>query len=228
MTEKKSKSSTLWEEIKRRKVVRVVVAYLLVGWGLIQIADGTLQPLHLPEWAGTLVVWLVALGFPITVTLAWVLDITPKGIKVTGPVEESDEVSSAPTDASIAVLPFVNMSGDPDNEYFSDGLSEELINLLTRLQSLRVCSRTSSFSLKGKNIDMPTIASQLGVRHVLEGSVRRAGDRPAYALAQSPASERPSSKGAPRRRASRADTEARPRDRQGMQAPGFGTVVAPK
>lgn len=177
MTEKKSKSSTLWEEIKRRKVVRVVVAYLLVGWGLIQIADATLQPLHLPEWAGTLVVWLVALGFPITVTLAWVLDITPKGIKVTGPVEESDEVSSAPTDASIAVLPFVNMSGDPDNEYFSDGLSEELINLLTRLQSLRVCSRTSSFSLKGKNIDMPTIASQLGVRHVLEGSVRRAGDR---------------------------------------------------
>ena len=177
MTEKKSKSSTLWEEIKRRNVVRVVVAYLLVGWGLIQIADATLQPLHLPEWAGTLVVWLVALGFPITVTLAWVLDITPKGIKVTGPVEEGDEVSSAPSDASIAVLPFANMSGDPDNEYFSDGLSEELLNLLTQLQSLRVCSRTSSFSLKGKNIDMPTIASQLGVRHVLEGSVRRAGDR---------------------------------------------------
>ncbi|MCH7821904.1 MAG: hypothetical protein IIA07_07805 [Proteobacteria bacterium] len=177
MTAQKSKSSTLWEEIKRRKVVRVVVAYLVVGWGLIQIADATLQPLHLPDWAGTLVVWLVALGFPITVILAWVLDISPKGIKVTGPADESDEVSSAPADASIAVLPFVNMSGNPDNEYFSDGISEELLNLLSRLQSLRVCSRTSSFALKGKNIDMPTIANRLGVRHVLEGSVRRVGDR---------------------------------------------------
>lgn len=177
MIDKKSKSSVLWQEIIRRKVTRVVVAYLLVGWGLIQIADATLQPLHLPEWAGTLVVWLVALGFPVTVVLAWVLDVTPKGIKVTEPVADSDEVSSALSDASIAVLPFVNISGNADNEYFSDGLSEELLNLLSQLQSLRVCSRTSSFALKGKDIDMPTIAKQLGVRYVLEGSVRRDGDR---------------------------------------------------
>jgi adenylate cyclase len=182
MTEEKPRPSTLWDEIKRRKVVRVVIAYVLVGWGLIQIADATIEPLRLPEWAGTLVVWLVALGFPFAIVLAWVLDITPEGIRVTGAVEDETaeaeaEAPATPADNSIAVLPFVNMSGDPDNEYFSDGLSEELLNLLACLQSLRVSSRTSSFALKGKTIDMPTVARRLGVRHVLEGSVRRAGNR---------------------------------------------------
>ena len=159
--------------MKRRKVARVIFTYLIVGWLLIQIADVTIEPLHLPEWSGTLVIWLVGLGFPIAIVLAWVLDVTPAGVKVTGPAEASD----APSDASVAVLPFINMSGNADNEYFSDGLSEELLNLLTRLQSLRVCSRTSSFALKGTTVDMPTIARQLNVRHVLEGSVRRSGDR---------------------------------------------------
>jgi len=173
MAEEQSKAARFWQEIKRRKVVRVVIAYLIVGWGLIQIADVTLQPLHLPDWAGTLVIWLIGLGFPIAVILAWVLDVTPEGVKVTQAAPKTGSTS----DASIAVLPFVNMSGDPENEYFSDGLSEELLNLLTRLQSLRVCSRTSSFALKAKDIDMPSIAKQLGVRNVLEGSVRRSGNR---------------------------------------------------
>jgi adenylate cyclase len=167
-----SRLSRLWQEIKRRKVVRVILAYLVVGWALIQVADATLQPLHLPDWAGTLVIWLVGLGFPVAVILAWVLDVTPQGIQVT-----KSASGLRPPDASLAVLPFVNLSGDEDNEYFSDGLSEELLNLLTRLRSLRVCSRTSSFALKGKALDMPTIAKQLNVRHVLEGSVRRVGDR---------------------------------------------------
>jgi adenylate cyclase len=173
MSDKPTETSGFWAELKRRKVARVVVTYLVVGWLLIQIADVTIEPLHLPDWSDTLVIWLVGLGFPIAVVLAWVLDVTPAGVKVTGPVELSD----APSDASIAVLPFVNMSGSADNEYFSDGLSEELLNLFTRLQSLRVCSRTTSFALKGTTIDMPTIARQLNVRYVLEGSVRRSGDR---------------------------------------------------
>ena len=78
---------------------------------------------------------------------------------------------------SIAVLPFVNMSGDPENEYFSDGISEEILNLLTKLPKLRVSSRTSSFAFKGKDIEMPAVAQRLGVGTILEGSVRRAGDR---------------------------------------------------
>src|SRR5690606_34463866 len=78
---------------------------------------------------------------------------------------------------TIAVLPFVNMSGDAENEYFSDGISEEILNLLTKLPQLKVSSRTSSFNLKGEKIDIPTAARQLGVGTILEGSVRRAGDR---------------------------------------------------
>jgi len=78
---------------------------------------------------------------------------------------------------SIAVLPFVNMSDDPGNEYFSDGISEELLNLLAKIPELRVISRSSAFSFKGKDFDMPTIAAQLNVAHVLEGSVRKAGNQ---------------------------------------------------
>lgn len=78
---------------------------------------------------------------------------------------------------SIAVLPFVNRSPDPDNEYFSDGLSEELLNVLARIPELRVASRTSSFAFKGRNEDVRRIGEQLGVRTVLEGSVRRLGNK---------------------------------------------------
>ncbi len=78
---------------------------------------------------------------------------------------------------SIAVLPFVNMSSDPEQEYFSDGIAEELLNLLTRVSELRVVARTSSFSLKGQNLEIPEIAKRLKVAHVLEGSVRKSGNR---------------------------------------------------
>jgi TolB-like protein len=91
--------------------------------------------------------------------------------------EEVTEISEpADTQKSIVVLPFVNMSSDPDQEYFSDGLSEELLNVLAQVKDLRVISRTSAFAFKGKDMDIPTIAAQLGVSHVLEGSVRKAGN----------------------------------------------------
>src|SRR5262249_5764108 len=77
---------------------------------------------------------------------------------------------------SIAVLPFVNMSDDKSNEYFSDGISEELLNLLAKIPQLQVTARTSSFAFKGKEVGIPEIARSLHVAHVLEGSVRKAGD----------------------------------------------------
>ena len=86
----------------------------------------------------------------------------------------------APLDAgvpSIAVLPFVNMSRDEENEYFADGLSEELLNVLAKIKGLRVASRTSAWSFKGTRTDIPTIAQKLGVAHLLEGGVRKAGNR---------------------------------------------------
>jgi TolB-like protein len=78
---------------------------------------------------------------------------------------------------SIAVLPFVNLSSDPEQAYFSDGISEELLNLLAKIRELRVISRSSAFSYKGKDIDIPTVAKELNVTHVLEGSVRKSGDK---------------------------------------------------
>ena len=83
----------------------------------------------------------------------------------------------AGAEKSIAVLPFVNMSADPENEYFSDGISEEILNALTRVEGLQVTARTSSFSFKGKNEDVRQIGTKLGVATVLEGSVRRSGKR---------------------------------------------------
>ncbi len=78
---------------------------------------------------------------------------------------------------SIAVLPFVNMSNDPEQEYFSDGISEEILNLLAKVPGMRVTSRSSAFSFKGQNLDVPTMAAKLNVAHVLEGSVRKSGNQ---------------------------------------------------
>ena len=166
---------TLFSELKRRKVIRMVVAYLLVGWALIQIADATFEPLNLPAWAGPMVVWLVALGFPVAVILAWVLDVTPEGIKVTTAETPESATRPKPPDLSIAVLPFVNMSDDVANEYFCDGLTEELLNLLGNIKGLRVSSRTSSFAFKDQAADIKAVARALNVAYILEGSVRKAG-----------------------------------------------------
>jgi serine/threonine protein kinase/Flp pilus assembly protein TadD len=99
-----------------------------------------------------------------------------KGVAA-GPPARRDTPRPAPAGASIAVLPFVNRSPDPDNEYFSDGLAEELIIALSKLERLHVAARTSSFAYKGKNEDVRQIGRQLNVQTVLEGSVRRAGNR---------------------------------------------------
>ncbi len=85
--------------------------------------------------------------------------------------------TSEAIDKSIAVLPFVNMSDDKEQEYFSDGLSEELLNLLAKVPELKVIGRTSSFAFKGKNEDLRSIAQKLGVAHLLEGSVRKDGNK---------------------------------------------------
>src|SRR5678816_67598 len=90
---------------------------------------------------------------------------------------EARPVASVPESPSIAVLPFVNMSDDAANEYFADGLAEELLNVLSRIRGLRVASRTSAFSFKGAKVDIPTVAQKLNVAAILEGSVRKAGNR---------------------------------------------------
>lgn len=191
-------------ELRRRRVVRVAVVYAIAGWVVIEVASTMLPGLNLPDWTVTLVIALVVLGFPIAVGMGWMFDLGPRGVERTPAAVPPPQPQTAPpapqpgadtpagsiahlptpplpaADAdrrAIAVLPFVNMSGEAENEYFSDGISEEILNLLAKLPQLKVASRTSSFNFKGKQVGIPAVARELGVGTVLEGSVRRAGDR---------------------------------------------------
>jgi adenylate cyclase len=175
-----------YRELKRRKVIRVAIVYTVVTWLIVEISSVMLPELLLPEWSVRLVIVLALIGFPIALVLAWAFELTPDGAQVQSKPAESEESEPvAEPDApqpgdgihSVAVLPFMNLSNDPENEYFSDGMSEELLNLLCKLPQLTVASRTSSFSFKGKNVDMSTVAKQLGVDVILEGSVRRSDGR---------------------------------------------------
>jgi len=183
--------SGLFSELRRRSVIKVALAYGVVAWLLMQVVSTIKEPLHLPEWFDTAVIVLLIIGFPIALVLAWAFDLTPQGLKrdsKDSPAAQSAEENDPPASAvltktndeprqSIAVLPFVDMSPDGNQEYFSDGIAEELLNQLTRLRDLHVAGRTSSFSFKGKNEDLRAIGQKLNVAHILEGSVRKSGNR---------------------------------------------------
>ena len=183
--ERKLSLKGFFAELRRRRVIRVLLLYAIGGWIIIQVAATVLPGLNVPAWSVTLVIVLVALGLPLAAIVAWAFDVDDAGIRraqVAPPARHAGRAAVAVTPdddgrRSIAVLPFVNMSGDPENEYFSDGISEEILNLLTKLPMLRVSSRTSSFAFKGKKAHIPAVAQRLGVTTILEGSVRRAGER---------------------------------------------------
>ena len=198
-------------ELKRRKVVHVGIAYLVVGWLAVQVASIGLPAFEAPAWTLRAFILVVMLGFPIAVVMAWVFDRTPEGLRfeaatlgnkrvytvaavlaalalgwfLRGGVAEvaapaSDAVATPGAELgeqSTAVLPFVNMSSDKENEYFSDGLTETLLHKLAQVRELRVAARTSSFAFKGKQEDIRAIGRALGVATVVEGSVQRAGDK---------------------------------------------------
>ncbi len=187
-------------ELKQRKVFRVGAAYLVVGWVLVQVADVALPAFGAPEWSMRLVILVTALGFPLALVLTWALEVTPDGIKATPRKVGNKRMASVAaiffalalgwyflgqpalrqqviaSERSIAVLPFVNMSGDKANEYFSDGLAETTLDMLAQVKDLKVIARTSSFAFKGKQADMREIGRALGAAHLLEGSVQQAGD----------------------------------------------------
>ena len=202
------------EELKRRNVFKVGIAYVVAAWLIIQVSTNLEEALALPEWFDAMVVSLVGLGFPVALVLSWALEITPDGVKLEKNVDRSESITSptgqkinyiiigvlvlalgffiwerqtgrVPTietasnddKVSIAVLPFVNMSSDPEQEFFSDGITEEILNVLARYDALKVTSRTSAFAFKNKDISIPAIAEALNVSHVVEGSVRRAGNQ---------------------------------------------------
>jgi TolB-like protein/Tfp pilus assembly protein PilF len=169
-----------FEELKRRKVFRVGIAYVVGAWILTQIADVTFEPLNLPAWSTSLVLWLLILGFPVALFLAWALEVTPDGIKRTvprrKPVAARKTASATDATSSIAILPFVDMSPEKDQDHFCEGMAEEIINSLARISGVQVASRTASFQFKGTTMDIDAIGHQLNVNTVLEGSVRKAGE----------------------------------------------------
>jgi len=202
--------SGLFNELKRRNVVRVGVAYILVAWLLAQVAELALDSFDAPGWVIKSVLLLLALGLPVALFFAWAFELTPEGLKKEKDVDRSQSITpqtghklnaliigvliiavgmlladkfmlpSADTSTninSIAVLPFVDMSPAKDQEYFTDGLTENLLHALAQIRELKVAGRTSSFAFKGLNTDLRDIGEQLNVSSILEGSVQKAGAR---------------------------------------------------
>ena len=171
-----------FDELKKRKVIKVGVTYLIASWVVMQLADTIFPAMNLPDWSTSLVLGLLIVGMPLALVLSWVFDITSGGIRRTPDATPADTAatpgsSTLPDGPSIAVLPFPDMSAEKDQEHFCDGLTEELLNVLTRIPNLRVASRTSSFSFKGKDTDLKSVAEKLQVAYILEGSVRKSGNR---------------------------------------------------
>jgi TolB-like protein/tetratricopeptide (TPR) repeat protein len=207
---------SLFTELKRRKVFRAAVVYAATGFVVLQVADIMLPRLGVPEWAMSLIVLLVALGFPVALVLAWALELTPDGIRRTesatphepapsllgrktllaatlliivgaglsagwflksgGPAPDLVAVSALHTPGSVAVLPFDNFAVE-DEDYFSDGITEDIIAQLTRVPDLTVVSRTSAMRYRNTDLTVRQIGAELGVGAILEGSVRRADGR---------------------------------------------------
>lgn len=182
----------VFAELKRRKVLQTALIYLTAAWLLLQVADLLLGMLDVPRWALRLVFVLLLIGFPLALILSWTHQLTADGLRRERDADTADDhgealetaasgrvpSSLAPADEdSIAVLPFANMSDDPSNLHFADGLSEELLNLLSRMPGLRVVARTSSFAFRDRAIGAEAISRELNVTHLLEGSVRRSGKR---------------------------------------------------
>ncbi|MCK5650261.1 MAG: tetratricopeptide repeat protein [Gemmatimonadetes bacterium] len=173
-----SKVSFFLSELKRRKVYHVAVVYVLVGLGVAQGADWAFDLLELPNVASQLVAVLLALGLPVALVLAWAYEVRPDRPMPEEPSSPTAiDTPEATRSNSIVVLPFENLSADEDQEYFCDGMTEELINALCHVEDLKVIARTSAFAFKGQHVDIREIGRKLDVEHLVEGSVRKVGER---------------------------------------------------
>ena len=168
-----------FKQLKKRKVVRVALVYVIVGWVVMQVGEVVLEGLGVPSWSLSLLIVMVLLGFPIALVLAWAYELTPHGIRkesshhIESVTEIDDFQEGAP---SIAVLPFDDMSEKGNQQYFCDGIAEEILNALCKVANLRVASRVSSFRFATKQDDIKEIGRKLRVQSILEGSVLKAGE----------------------------------------------------
>src|SRR2546429_8045488 len=193
--------SGFFEEVRRRKVYRVAAAYVIAAGFIIQISSAVFPAWELPNWAFRLVVVFLLIGFPISLILAWAYDITPQGIRATpaprthrrrniimliaiGVIASATagffllpRASAHKIEKSIAVLPFQSLSDEKENAYFADGMQDDILTNLSKIGDLKVISRTSVMPYRGKTSNVREIGKALGVATILEGSVRRVGNR---------------------------------------------------
>ena len=216
----------LFDELKRRNVIRVAVAYVVSAWLVLQVADVAINNIGAPEWVFSVFLLAGAVFFVPVLVFSWAYEITPEGVKKESEVDRSHSIThrtgrkldlitigmlvavvafvmaertwfsqpvevatDAPvditseitattaSDKSIAVLAFDDLSPEGDQAFFVEGLSEEILNVLAQVPGLKVAGRTSSFAFKGKDSDLREIGEALNVAHILEGSVRKAGNR---------------------------------------------------
>ena len=174
-------AETFFAELKRRKVYSVAIAYVVAGWALAQGIAQVLPVFDIPNWVVRLLVVLIVLGFPVALTLSWFFDFTRYGIVRTPdrpPQPSSDAVDpSISQERSIAVLPFKDLSAGPERDYLGEGIAEEILTALSKVDNLRVAARRSSFWFKDRDAELSEVASKLNVEHVVEGSIRRDGNR---------------------------------------------------
>src|SRR5260370_9958576 len=192
-----------FDELKRRKVYRVAIAYIVAGWALAQGLAQVLPVFEISNSAIRIVIALLLIGFPVALVLAWVFDMTPQGIKATPSVAAGSHrrrnilmlaaagvvisiaagffvlprAAARKIDKSIAVLPFESLSDEKENAYFADGVQDDILTNLSKIGDLKVISRTSVMSYPGHTPNVRQIGKALGVSTILEGSVRRAGNR---------------------------------------------------
>ncbi|MGB5690414.1 MAG: hypothetical protein WBM45_14180, partial [Woeseiaceae bacterium] len=214
----------LFNELKRRNVIRVAVAYVVSAWLVLQVADVVLNNIEAPGWVFSAFMLAGGLFFVPVLLFSWAYELTPEGIKKESEIDRDQSITdqtgrklnlitigmlvavvgfvlfertmSPPSndvvatgevvaevttttvdDKSIAVLAFDDLSPGGDQAFFAEGLSEEILNVLAQVPGLKVAGRTSSFAFKGSDTDLREIGEALNVAHILEGSVRKAGDR---------------------------------------------------
>jgi TolB-like protein/Tfp pilus assembly protein PilF len=214
------------EELKRRNVFRVGIAYVVVAWIIAQVADLVLENIDAPGWLMKTILLLLALGLPLALIFAWAFEMTPEGIKKEKDVDRSQSITpqtgrklnalimgllviavayfaydkfmlrpevavkpavpapeppafveEAPLEKSIAVLPFANRSNREEDEFFTEGIHDDLLTHLARIGSMKVISRTSVLRYKDTRKTIPEIAAELKVTTVLEGGIQRSGDQ---------------------------------------------------
>src|SRR5881394_2372922 len=196
--------SGFFEELRRRKVYRVAAAYIIAAGFIIQIASAIFPAWELPNWTFRFLVTLLLIGFPTALILAWAFDVTPQGMRATkAPAAETHlrrniiilaatgvivsiaagffllpRASAGKIDKSIAVLPFENLSDEKENAYFAGGIQDDILTNLAKIGDLKVISRTSVMPYRGSGVrNARDIGKALGVGTLLEGSVRRMGNR---------------------------------------------------